>query len=162
MYKIYIGSLDDPLYYFEQPQTFGAKSTQRVNLVGQELTIDTFEPVVMDDIDKLRNVMIFRSSDGHEILVGAGEIYAKLLSDKIGVSGLIDLPYGTPLWYFYEQMLIGKFYIKNVDRVGTNKYQPHCVSVIGLLDKMQHSGGLFLRSTFGQVVKHILHGEPEV
>ena len=158
MYKIYVGSLTDPLYYFEQPDTFGAVSTQRVNLVGQELTIDTFEPVVMDNTNERRDVRIFRSSDGKEIIVGAGEIYALSVGDSTGPSGLVDLDYGTPVWYYYEETLIGKFYLNKTGRPALNKYKLHCVSAIGLLDKMGHDGGLFLTATFGDVLDNILTG----
>lgn len=156
MYKIYIGSLEDPLYYFEQADTFGAVSTQRVNLVGQELSVDTFEPVVMDNINDLKDVRIFRSSDEKEIIVGAGEIYALSVGENIEPSGLISLEYGTPVWYYYEETLIGKFYYKSTDRAGENKYKLHCVSMVGLLDKMDHGGGLFLNATFGEVLDSIM------
>ena len=156
MYKIYVGSLTDPLYYFEQATSFGAVSTQRVNLIGQELTIDTFEPVVMDNIDNLVNVRIFRSSDGKEIIVGAGEIYATKINDGVSLSGLIDLEYGTPVWYYYEETLIGKFYYQKTGRPGSNKYKLHCVSVVGLLDKMMHDGGLYPTATFGDILENIM------
>ena len=158
MYKIYVGSLTDPLYYFEQPDTFGAVSTQRVNLVGQELTIDTFEPVVMDDITKLRSVSVFRSSDGKAIITADGQIYALSVSDNIVLSGLVRLDYGTPVWYYYGEALIGKFYLKKTGHIGINKYKLHCMSAVGLLDKMDHGGGLFLKATFGDVLDNILTG----
>lgn len=156
MYRIYVGSLSDPLYYFEQTTSFGAVSTQRVNLIGQELSIDTFEPVVMDDINDLEDVRIFRSSDGKEIIVGAGEIYALSEGDNIEPSGLIDLEYGTPVWYYYEQTLIGKFYYQKTGRPGSNKYRLHCVSAVGMLDKMTHGGGFFQTATFGDVLENIM------
>lgn len=156
MYKIYIGSLDDPLYYFEQPDTFGAVSTQRVNLVGQELSIDTFEPVVMDGADTRKEVSVFLSSDGKRIITADGQVYALSVRETDEPSGLISLEYGTPVWYYYEQTLIGKFYYKSTDRAGENKYKLHCMSMVGLLDKMDHGGGLFLSATFGEVLDSIM------
>ena len=51
---------------------------------------------------------------------------------------------------------MGKFYLENVQRQGRNKYKLNCVSAIGLLDRMQHGGGLFLSSTVGDVISNII------
>lgn len=155
-YRIYVGSQTEPDYYFEQKDSFAAKVTQKVALVGKELTIDTFEPVVQDDITNLIDAYHFRSSDGQEIETGVGEIFAVDVDKEPRASDLINLEYGTPVWYFWENTLIGKFYVSSIDRTAKNKYLLHCVSVIGLLEKMQHGGGLFLATTFQAVLSHIL------
>lgn len=155
-YRIYVGSKTEPDYYFEQKDSFAAKVTQKVALVGKELTIDTFEPVVQDDITNLLDAYHFRSADGHEIETAVGEIFAIDVNEGERASDLINLEYGTPVWYFWEDTLIGKFYVSSVDRTAKNKYLLHCVSVIGLLEKMEHGGGLFQATTFQAVLSHIL------
>lgn len=155
-YRIYVGSQTEPDYYFEQKDSFAAKVTQKVALVGKELTIDTFEPVVQDDITNLLDAYHFRSSDGQEIETGVGEIFAIDVDKEPRASDLINLEYGTPVWYFWEDTLIGKFYVSSVDRTAKSKYLLHCVSVIGLLEKMEHGGGLFQATTFQAVLSHIL------
>lgn len=158
--KIYIGSLEDPAYVFdpkEDPECIlEAKSVQKVSLAGKELTIDTFEPVVQDKIEKLVDIYHFRSSDGFEIETAGGEIYAIDVGTAIHASDMIEIEYGTPVWYYRDDDLVGRFYVSNVDRIARNKYRISCVSVIGLLDKMDHSGGLFQSTTFGEVLRHIL------
>lgn len=158
--KIYVGSLDNPLYVFDpkdDPECIlESKSVQKVSLAGKELTIDTFEPVVQDKIENLIDVYHFRSNDGREIETATGEIYAIDVDDAVHASELISLEYGTPVWYYRDNDLVGKFYVSNVDRIGRNKYRISCVSVIGLLDKMYHGGGLFVASTFQTVLNHIL------
>ena len=155
-YRIYIGSVSQPDYYFEQKDSFSVKTTQKVALVGKELSIDTFEPVVQDDITHLIDAYHFRSSDGQEIVTDVGEQYVIDVGEETNESGLISLEYGTPVWYFRDNELIGNFYYSKTDRIARNQYRLNCVSAIGLLDKMQHGGGLFTATTFQTVLDHIL------
>lgn len=153
--KIYIGSLSTPDYTFDNDTTFSANINQKVALVGQTLSYDTLTIDVEDDYDNLVDAFRFRSSDGEQIVDANGSLYV-INVEGISESGLIDLAYGTPVWYYNEDELVGKFYVDNVTRDGRNKYKLECVSAIGLLDKMQHGGGLFQQSTFGDVLAHIL------
>ena len=155
-YKIIIGSLANPSYTFEKPDSFSVKATQKVALVGKELTIDTFEPEVQDDITNLMDAYLFRSSDGKVIELPNSSIFAIDVGTEVHDSDLINLEYGTPAWYYWKDSLIGKFYISMVERTAKNKYLLRCVSVIGLLDKMEHGGGLFTATTFQAVLSHIL------
>lgn len=154
--QIYIGSLVNPSYYFENDQISLCPASQAVALVGQELSVDVFNPVVSDNEENLLNILHFRSSDGQEIQTGVGQIYAVDLSDSGTGSDLINLEYGTPVWYYHNGELVGKFYIDAVKRQARNKYQLNCVSAIGLLEKKRHGGDLFTASTFGTVLAHIL------
>ena len=161
--RIYIGSLNDPDYYFENDSIMSANVVQNVALVGTELSIDSFTPVVMDDEANLRDVLHFRSSDGQEITDAIGETYCIDIGEGINVSPLILLEHGTPVWYYQDNTLVGKFYVKSVERVGRNQYQLNTVSAIGMLDEMEHGGGLFAGATFAEVLQHILakglHGD---
>lgn len=152
---IYIGSLDTPDYTFNNDSTFSVSIGQKVSLVGQELSYDTLTVQVADDYNSLVQAYRFRSSDGEQIVDGLGELFA-IDVNGVAVSGLLDLEYGTPVWYYNEDDLVGKFYLDSVTREGRNLYKLECVSAIGLLDKLQHGGGLFVQSTFGAVLAHIL------
>ena len=154
--KIYIGSLVSPDFYFENDSIMSANVVQNVALVGTELSIDSFTPVVMDNEDSLHDLYRFRSSDGQEIQTGIGELFCIDVDSGTNVSDLIYLDNGTPVWYYQDDTLIGKFYVKSVDRVGRNQYQLNTVSAIGMLDEMEHGGGLFTTTTFGAVLTHIL------
>ena len=161
--QIYIGSLTDPDYYFENDQIKLCPTAQAVALVGQELSIDVFSPVVSDSEENLLDILHFRSSDGQEIQTGVGQIYAVDTANSGTGSDLINLEYGTPVWCYHEGELVGKFYINTVNRQARNKYQLNCVSAIGLLEKKRHGGDLYTASTFGVVLAHILadglHGQ---
>ena len=152
---IYIGSLDTPDYTFNNDSTFSVSIGQKVSLVGQELSYDTLTVQVADDYNSLVQGYRFRSSDGEQIVDGLGELFM-IDVNGLAPSGLLDLEYGTPIWYYNEEDLVGKFYLDSVTREGRNLYKLECVSAIGLLDKLQHGGGLFVQSTFGAVLAHIL------
>lgn len=130
--KIYVGSLEAPLFCFENDAVYSVPSMQAVALVGQELSVDSFTPTVADS-----------ASTG----------------DRTAPSDIINIPYGTPVWYYNNDNLVGRFYIDHVTRNGANEYELSCVSVIGLLEKMYHGGGLYASTTFGAVLEDILAGE---
>lgn len=156
--RIYVGSLEEPIFYFENDSVSKVPSMQSVALVGQQLSIDSFSPVVSDSFDNVHNVEIFRA-DGDEILLSDNKTFALNIDETPVASDLILLPYGTPVWYFNNENMVGKFYIDHVTRTGANDYELSCVSAIGLLDKMYHSGGLYTSSTFGSILSEILAGE---
>ena len=133
--QIYVGSLQNPTYYFENDQISVCPSSQAVALVGQELSIDIFSPVVADSEENLHDVYHFRSSDGQEIVTGVGEIYAIDVSENETGSDLINLEDGTPVWYFHNGGLSGKFYSDTVTRQARNRYKLNCTSAIGRLQK---------------------------
>ena len=153
--RIYVGSLDEPLFYFENDSVFQVPSMQSVALVGQELAIDSFAPIVADSYENVHNVEIFRAA-GQEISTADSKIFALNIARTPIASKLIDIPYGTPVWYFNNDTLVGKFYIDHVTRKGANEYELDCVSAIGLLDRMYHAGGLYTSQTFGEVLSEIL------
>lgn len=154
--QIYIGSKSDPDYYFDNEGIDSASVVQNVALVGQELSVDSFTALVRDDESRLRDIAHFRSSDGQEIVLGDSSVYAVDVGDELQVSGLIRLESGTPVLFYQDSVLIGRFYVRSVVRKGKNLYQLDAVSAIGMLDEMDHGGGLFLSTTFGTVLQHIL------
>lgn len=160
MKRIVIGSLESPAFDFDDDsiEIGHASVAQAVALVGQELSIDTFSPVVRDAYETTQDVYLFRSSDGKLIECAGGAIYAIDVTQSTEPSALISLPVGTPVWYYHEEELVGKFYLEDVQRQGRNKYKLNCVSAVGRLDKMKHGGGLFLRATFADVLSHIMRG----
>lgn len=163
--KIFIGSLTEPSYYFENDNIVlpSINVNQSVSLVGQELSIDTFSATVIDDYENTVNAYLFRSSDGYVIETADQSIYAIDVTNATGASSLINIPEWTPVWYYQNNDLVGKFYIESVKRVARYQYQLNCISAIGRIDKMRHGGGLFQTTTFGAVLQHILaaglHGD---
>ena len=160
MVKIIIGSIAEPQYVFTGDSIFSVNVRQSVGLVGQELSVDTLDAVVLADEDETRNVTVFVSTDGIEITVGDGSIYAVSVGEY-SPSGLILVPYGTPVWYSNDNELVGKFYLQKVKRQGKKTYKISASSAVELLDKMDHGGGLYQQATFGDVLHNILRKEVE-
>ncbi len=154
--RIFIGSPTEPDWYFDNDSLWEADVEQNVGLVGQNLSIDSFTAEVSPDEAELHDLYRFRSSDGHEITDAAGQLVVLDIGEGTNVSPLVTLEHGTPVWYYQDQELIGKFYIDSVERTGRSRYRLNCVSAIGLLADTDHGGGLFLASTFGAVLTHIL------
>ena len=159
--RIYVGSVEEPLFYFDDDTIDAAGTAQAVALVGQELSVDTFSPVVRDDTGDALDVTLFRSSDGVPIQLAGGTLYAIDVEKSAGPSPIVNTPEGTPVWYYHEEELAFKGYIESVKRVGRTRYQLNCVSAIGRLDRMQHGGGLFFTATVGDVLDNILTGGDE-
>lgn len=163
--EIYVGSLDNPLFYFVNDDIKSVSSMQSVALVGQNLAIDKFSPVVSDKYDNIHNITRFTTADGEEIMTADGSIFAIDVSNHLLPSKIIDIPYGSPVWYYNNGNLIGRFYLESITRQGANEYKLNCVSAIGLLDKMYHKGGLYTSTTFGEVLDDILaddNGRPVI
>ena len=156
--RIYVGSVEEPLFYYDDDIIEAAGTAQAVALVGQELSVDTFTPIVRDETGDTLDVTLFLSSDGKAIRLANGQLYALSVEKSAEPSPIVNTPEGTPVWYYHEEELAYKGYIKSVKRVGRTKYQLNCVSAIGRLDRMQHGGGLFLTATVGDVLGNILTG----
>lgn len=161
--RIYVGSLTEPLYYYENDSIMSINTTQCVSLIGQELSIDTLTATVLEDFDETHNIKLFRSSDGKIIECADTSIYAIDVTSAATPSDIINIPEWTPIWYYQENALVGKFYTESIKRLSKAQYQLNCVSAIGRIDRMYHGGGLFEVSTFGTVLAHILasglHGD---
>lgn len=161
--RIYVGSLTEPLYYYENDSIMSINTTQCVSLIGQELSIDTLTATVLEDFDETHNIKLFRSSDHKVIECADSSIYALDVTSSATPSDIINIPEWTPIWYYQDDALVGKFYTESIKRLSKAQYQLNCVSAIGRIDRMYHGGGLFEVSTFGTVLAHILasglHGD---
>lgn len=156
MDRILVASLDQPTFTFDDNSIEAATVTQAVALVGQELSIDSFAPVVRDKEENELDVSLFLSSDGKAIRLINGQLYALEVTENPEGSPILDIPDGTPVWYYHGNELVGRFYLETVKRLARNRYQLNCVSAVGRLDKMDHGGGLYQTSTFGDVLENLM------
>jgi len=155
--RIVIGSLTEPDFDIPNARILeDLVVNQTIGIVCDELMIDSFDPVIADSEENLADVTRFVSSDGYEIYTQDNFVYVVDETKNANVSELIDLPTGTPLWYFSNDNLIGKFYVKNVQRSGTNEFLLETVSAIGLLEHMKTAGGMYTTTTFGTVLSAVL------
>lgn len=64
--------------------------------------------------------------------------------------------YGTPIFYYSNDALVGKYYINQVERRAPRKYLIHATSLIGLVAKEDFYGGFYSAVPFTNVVEDIL------
>ncbi|MDY3690696.1 MAG: hypothetical protein SO072_01855 [Dysosmobacter sp.] len=140
-----------PLYTFQQDAA-EIKSCACVlssALVGDELAIDQFMPVVYH-AGYIRQKMVPAGSSG--LVTSDG----KQFMCYPGTGFLDKIPYGTPIWYKSGDNLVGKFYTKRILRTGKAYFDILAVSAIGVLDGQDHNGGLYTGQTFATVVADII------
>lgn len=138
-----------PLYTFENPTIKSCACVLSSALVGDELAIDQFMPVVYH-AGYIRQKLVpagasgLVTSDGKQFMCYPG-------------TGFLDkIPYGTPIWYQSDGNLVGKFYTKRILRTGKAYFDILAVSAIGVLDGQDHNGGLYTGQTFATVVADII------
>ena len=153
--KILIGAdRSAPLYSFS---TTNPKEVKKLSCVlssalsGDELAIDQLLPTVYSEVI-LRVLFVPSGSSG--LITSDG----KLFSVYPGDVPLEKLPYGTPVWYYSGDSLVGKFYLKRALRSGKFWVDITAVSAIGILDGQQHYGGIYTGQYFPDVAADIIGG----
>ena len=153
--KILIGAdRSAPLYSFA---TENPKEVKRLSCVlssalsGDELAIDQLLPTVYSEVI-LRVPFVPSGSSG--LITSDG----KLFSVYPGDLPLERLPYGTPIWYYSNNALMGKFYLKRALRSGKFWVDITAVSAIGILDGQTHYGGIYTGQKFRDVAADIIGG----
>lgn len=149
--KIVIGSdVDSPIFEFNSSETEKCSVILSSALVGDELSIDQLLPRVVTTASiRVR----FAPSGASSMLTADGKAFMVFPRSQ-----LKDVPYGTPLRYYRDGVLIGKFYLKSVDRVGKVHFDITAVSAIGLLDGIPHYGGIYTGQTFSEVLEDVIGG----
>lgn len=77
---------------------------------------------------------------------------------RLGGQMVQDLTYGTPVRYYRDGVLLGKFYFKNFVRTDTSLYKLNCISAVGVLDGQNHPGGVYNGAAFGTVLADVIGG----
>ena len=148
--KILIGSdIGSPIFEFTNASIESCSAVLSSAMSGEELAIDQFMPVVYDaayiSVNFIpKNSAGLRTADG------------KTFNVKRGTQYLDQLPYGTPIWYYSGDNLIGKFYSQRIVRTGKAKFDVLAVSAVGILDGQQHNGGIYTGQTFAAVAGDII------
>ena len=145
------GTLSAPLYTFENASIKECSVVLSSAMVGDELAIDQFMPVLYSAAYVQvafvpQNSTGFITSDGKKLMVYPGDVF------------LDKLPYGTPMWYYSNGVLMGKFYLQKVERTAKWYFDILAVSAVGMIDKQQHLGGVYTGQTFAEVAADIIGG----
>ena len=116
-------------------------------------SVDT--PTLSFDQRSIENIVCNNSVD----LIGD-----ELSSDTLEVSVFFDdedeilrnIAYGTPIFYYSNDYLVGKYYVSGIERKGLKKYLIRSTSLIGLIEKENFYGGFYSGETFDNVLNDIL------
>ena len=150
---IIIGALENPILTFDSHAIRSIQLVEGVDIVGTELTIDQTIPK-LDYSYTSDSAEIIAGPDFDGIMSSDGYLMA---TSKV-YTDLRLLPYGTLIWYYRDNVLRSKAYIKSVDRVGETVYQINAMSAIGLLDTQNHRGNLYRGVPFPTVLSEIIDG----
>ena len=136
-----------------------------VDVIGDTLSIDEIDAVVHygGPLDIGMDVWeVYLGPNDEVYLDPDGEsVYAQLLASVPDGSrgALVDLralPFGTPVRWTNNGRLIAAFYLKSVDRAGRYLWKITACSGVGLLDKVDHVGGIYTGQTVSAVLSEII------
>lgn len=153
--RIVIGSDDDPIIEFDNAHIKSVESQTAVSLIGDELFIDQFLPVVDYEV---WIPYVLRSTEGNNVHLRLRSSDGKVLTSCQNYD-LRQLPYGTRIMYYSDDRAVGEFFCKKVERTGMREYKISAMSAIGLMDKQIHKGGIYRGATFADVVREIVGAE---
>ena len=112
-----------------------------VDVAEAELYSKALLPMAFSSEDKA----VFTTTDGSAFCVRSGK-------------DLRTIPYGTPVEYYRNGKLAGKFFKQSIQRTGKTAFKLSAASSIGLLEYLQHRGGLYRNVPFETVLAEILGG----
>lgn len=65
--------------------------------------------------------------------------------------------YGSPLLYYYDGVLQGKYYIRSVDRLSVDHFKLSAFSAVGMWASIQHMGGIYTGETAANVIGDLMN-----
>lgn len=180
----YIGSVNAPLYHFSN-RSIVLNSITGVftcDPLSNELPIDTFSFTVRfrydanlvyapvgdsgymdtnDELYRLESSGVAQYADfvplGSDRLIDSNTRTFRVFNGY-AAGDYLDLPYGTPVWWYLGGAFYRKGYIKSVDRVSRYCWKITAISGVGLLDSKDHVGGLYTGQTFSAIARNIIGG----
>lgn len=151
---IYAGSVASPT------ATWGPDRIKSINaylssaIIGDKLNIDTFSPVLGSGIVVVVGGFI-PADETEPLLTADGQEFRT--AEDVDVSPSTLTP-GTPLLWYVDGALQGKYYISSVTRTAAAEWAIEATSAIGLLQKVDHNGGIYEGDTAGSIISDIVGG----
>lgn len=139
---IRVGSASRPTYQWKDEKI--ALGTPHgifsVDILGNELTIDTFSFTITWNVDA---PLVYAPYGKDGYLDRNNKLYLLKKPTGYGQNFLKDVAPGTPVFWYVAGYVFAKGYLENVQRVGKYLYKITCFSGIGLLDAKTHYGGMY-------------------
>lgn len=73
-----------------------------------------------------------------------------------GEGSIEAVDYGTPVFFYRDGAMMGKFYFIRATRLSQYNHKVYCESIIGLLDRDTFYGGIYSNTSFSNVVNSII------
>lgn len=144
-----------------------------MNLINYERTNYNDSAIVQGSV-AMENSMMFDTLVPDELTVEVISDYLgdrKLLTDSlawyhtkdnegyiVAVGDIRKFTYGSPLLYYYDGVLQGKYYIHAVERLSVDHFRLSAYSAVGLWAQIQSLGGLYDGETVAEILADLLSG----
>lgn len=125
------------------------------SIAQDELSIDTLDATL--EFSALAPTL-FQPKDADAMLDSDGNLFGVMPRVYVIVGDASDFVYGDEVLSYYDDKLIGKFYMESIQRVGQTRYAIACTSAMGLLDNTTHYGGIYTGQKFSGVLADIIGG----
>lgn len=136
-------------YTFTDSDIISAKIYQEESPISETLSADTLTVTV------------------HSDKVGEKKLYTTFMewfhtsADQgyvLNDDNLQDYKYADPIYYYKNNVLYGKFFVTQVDRIGTDQFKISATSGIGLLVRQQFPGDVYSSTTARTLINSIMSG----
>ena len=121
-----------------------------VDLVGDELTVDTLTPVVNVDPDAIEFIA---PADADRVVTADGFVLATNWTET---RNPLTLEHGDVVRALKNGVLFSKGFFDDAEQLGPDLYQINVVSPVGMLLGRPHFGGIYTGETFRQVCAEII------
>lgn len=149
--KVVIGDEDAPILTFYNESIKNVTEETAVSLIGDELFIDQFVPIVNYEL-LIQYILTPADQENYNGLISAdGYVLCSRYNYDIR-----NIPYGTPVRFYVDGKINGLFYCNTVDRQGKNLFKINCMSAIGLMDRQRSKGGIYTGQRFDAVAAEIM------
>lgn len=140
--EIRIGSATNPTYRWNNAKIVlnSTKGVFSVDVLGNELSIDTFTATVQTNIDA---PLAYSPVGKNTYKTRDGKVYLLQKPDNYGQNYLQDIAPETPAFWYAGGSVFAKGYFQSVQRISRHLYKLTCASGIWLLNAKTHFGGLY-------------------
>lgn len=142
-------------YTFYDFDIFSGNVLLTNSMVSETLESDTLTFNVTDT--KQSNINFLTSEA--ELFFDAEGLQISVKDDREPIN-LKEYAYAEPIYYYHDDTLIGKFYVKSILQRAKNKFEIEALSIMGLLINIRHYGGIYNGATTGSVVADIMGDIP--
>ena len=120
-------------------------------MAGETLASDTLDFKIWADNGTADFYGGFITADDEIFTTSDDLIFNVITSEE-----LTDFTPGDTVFYYNDNVLVNKFYLRDVKRVGKSLYDFSCVSAIGILDNTMHYGGIYTGEKLSTILPGIL------